>query len=81
MIRTVGLFIKLLVHIIVPLKKMLLQTGKANVYNIDDERCSSLVRIMFDGGSQRSYVTEAVKEQRKTDDIRYHLPLVPLEVV
>ena len=50
-VRTVvGLLIKLLVHIIV------LQTGKAYVYNIDVYNKMFFACIMFDGGSQRRYV-------------------------
>ena len=37
---------------------VLLQTGRAQVYNVNEARwCSSFVRIMFDGGSLRSYIT------------------------
>ena len=46
-------------------KEVQLQTGRAYVYNVDDEGCSSFSRIMFDGGSQRSYVTEKLMTKLK----------------
>ena len=51
-------------------KDVLLQTGRAYVYNISEERCSSFVRILFDGGSQRSYVTDNLVKRLKLPVIR-----------
>ena len=48
----------------------LLQTGRSLAYNVEDERCNSFVRILFDGGSQRSYVTSSLKEKLKLAVLR-----------
>jgi len=48
---------------------VLLQTARTTVYNLGDPANSKEVRIILDTGSQRSYITESVKE---------HLSLVPV---
>ena len=40
---------------------ILLQTARAVVFNPDDTNQCMTVRILFDGGSQRSYITDHVK--------------------
>ncbi len=41
---------------------VLLQTARAHVYNVKTTQPTKEVRILFDGGSQRSYVTEGVQQ-------------------
>ena len=41
---------------------VLLQTAQAYIYKPNNPACGMTIRLMFDGGSQRSYVTERVKE-------------------
>ena len=41
---------------------VLLQTAITTVYNIDDPKKTKEVRIIFDIGSQRSYITDKVRE-------------------
>jgi len=48
---------------------VLLQTACTTVYNLGNPANSKEVRIILDTGSQRSYITETVKE---------HLSLVPV---
>ena len=50
-------------------KEVLLQTGKAQVTNVQNHTQSAFVRLLFDGGSQRSYVTQTLKE-------KLHLPVI-----
>lgn len=45
-----------------PGKAVLLQTARAHIYNPHRPQYSTEVRLLFDSGSQRSYVTEQVKE-------------------
>ena len=40
---------------------VLLQTAQVMVFNPDDPQCSKRVRVVFDSGSQRSYVTERLQ--------------------
>ena len=42
---------------------VLLQTAKAIVANPDQPECQMVVRVIFDGGSQRSYITQEVRQQ------------------
>ena len=51
-------------------KSVLLQTGRAQVVNSDDQRYSSFARFMFDGGSMKSYVTDALRRKLKLPTIR-----------
>ena len=44
-------------------KSVLLQTGRAQVVNNDDQRYSSFARFMFDGGSMKSYVTRCLEKK------------------
>ena len=48
---------------------ILLQTARATAVN-RDVRCSLEVRILFDSGSQRSYVTNALKTRLKLNPIK-----------
>ena len=48
---------------------VLLQTAKTTVYKIDNPERTRVVRIIFDSGSQRSYIT---------DRVRHHLSLEPI---
>ena len=48
---------------------ILLQTARATAVN-RDKRCSLEVRILFDSGSQRSYVTNALKTRLKLNPIK-----------
>ena len=41
---------------------MLLQTAQAYIHRPTDPACGMTIRLMFDGGSQRSYISERVKE-------------------
>ena len=41
---------------------VLLQTAQAHVHKPADPACGMTIRLMFDGGSQRSYITNRVKE-------------------
>ena len=41
---------------------VLLQTARTSVYNLGNPENSKEVRILFDTGSQRSYITESVKK-------------------
>ena len=41
---------------------VLLQTAQAYIHRPTDPACGMNIRLMFDGGSQRSYITERVKE-------------------
>ena len=49
---------------------VLLQTGRAQVSNADDVRCSAYVRFLFDGGSMRSYVTDDLRKKLKMKTLR-----------
>ena len=51
-------------------KSVLLQTGRAQVFNSDDERCFSLVRFTFDGGSVKGYLTDALRNKLKLSTLR-----------
>ena len=42
-------------------QSVLLQTAQASVFNPDDSQRAKRVRIVFDSGSQRSYITEGLK--------------------
>ena len=44
-------------------KSVLLETGRAHVSSINDDRLTLFVRFLFDGGSQRTYMTSALKER------------------
>ena len=44
-------------------RAILLQTAKVAAFNPSDPRASQLVRIVLDTGSQRSYITNSVKEK------------------
>ena len=39
-----------------------LQTAQEYIHKLDNPACGMNIRLMFDGGSQRSYITERVKE-------------------
>ena len=41
---------------------VLLQTAKAYVHKLDDPKCGMKIRLMLDGGSQRSYISQRVKD-------------------
>ncbi len=41
---------------------VLLQTAKADVYNPTRPQSVTRIRILLDGGSQRSYVTKQIQE-------------------
>ena len=41
---------------------ILLQTAQAEIFNIDNKEHKIVVRVVFDSGSQRSYVTKRVKD-------------------
>ena len=43
-------------------RSMLLQTAQGEVFNIDNKDHKIIVRVVFDSGSQRSYVTKRVKD-------------------
>ena len=40
---------------------VLLQTAQAYIYNPNEPSCGMTIRLMLDGGSQRSYITQRVK--------------------
>ena len=40
---------------------VLLQTAMAYMHQLNDPRCGMTVRLMLDGGSQRSYITQRVR--------------------
>jgi len=42
---------------------VLLQTGKAYMLNFDEPQRGMTVRLMLDGGSQRSYMTQRIKDE------------------
>ena len=42
---------------------VLLQTAQVMVFNPDDPQCSKRVRVVFDSGSQRSYITERLQTE------------------
>ena len=48
----------------------MLQTGRAQVVNTEIDRISKSARLMFDGGSQRSYVTESLRENLRLRTVR-----------
>lgn len=41
---------------------VLLQTAQAYIYKLGDPNCGMVIRLILDGGSQRSYVTQRVKD-------------------
>ena len=41
---------------------VLLQTAKAYIHKLDDPKCGMKIRLMLDGGSQRSYISQKVKD-------------------
>ena len=41
---------------------MLLQTAQAYIHRQDDRNCGISIRLILDGGSQRSYITQRVKD-------------------
>ena len=49
--------------------KVLLQTAKATAFNEDNLK-SSLLRILFDSGSQRSYITSNLKSRLNLNPIK-----------
>lgn len=55
---------------------VLLQTAQASVYKIDNPGKSRRVRIIFDSGSQRSYITDRVKNQLLLQPIRTETMLI-----
>ena len=55
---------------------VLLQTAKTIVYNIDDPKRTKEVRIIFDSGSQRSYITDKVREQLSLGSINAETMLI-----
>ncbi len=44
-------------------KAVLLQTARACIFDPSDRRCFTEVRLLFDSGSQRSYITERASRQ------------------
>ena len=50
-------------HISSDQKSILLQTGRAYVFHSEEPGGSGLVRVLFDDGSQRSYVNEYLAEK------------------
>ena len=45
-----------------PKPSILLQTAQAEIFDIDNKEHKIVVRVVFDSGSQRSYVTKRVKD-------------------
>ena len=49
-------------------KPVLLQTALAKLFNPGDPQCHLVVRVLFDTGSQRSYITNRVKDELSLEE-------------